>query len=254
MSLVMDYSEARPDPAAIKAAGFVSVMRYLADPNNSLQIPKILTKEEAAALHAVGLGIGLVFETTANEATTGGAAGSRDVVLAEDQATALNYPGDCPIFYAVDADVAPATVAPYFQAIKAVAKYPVGVYGSLKVVEAMLSLGYADFGWQTEAWSGTVVSTKACLYQRVRPTVTVSGAPNGWDENVVLSPFKVWLNPVTPPPPPPPPPPPLNPQDNPVVQAEERTLWQAAQAQWNKGHKRVANVLYAAWHALKKLK
>jgi len=179
--LLVDYSFARPDPAAIKAAGYVGVMRYLSNTPG-----KNLSAAERDALHAAGLSIGLVWETTASRAGQGLLAGRADAQAACAQAKALGYPINCPLFFAVDYDAAPSAVAPYFVGIKAVATYPVGVYGSYRIVEA----SSVPYHWQASAWSGGKVSSRAHLYQRLRPTVAhpVAGA----DENLLITPLPLW--------------------------------------------------------------
>ena len=60
----------------IKAAGYSGALRYLSnDPT------KDLTKDEAEALQAVGLSVGLVWETTARRATAGRKAGASDAAV-----------------------------------------------------------------------------------------------------------------------------------------------------------------------------
>lgn len=185
--LLCDYAWQHPSPAAVRAAGYVGVMRYLShDPS------KDITAAEATVLHAEQLGIGLVFETTANRAGEGTAAGLADRKEAEPRAAALGYPRNCPVFYAVDYDAAPQTILPYFRGVHG-GGYPVGVYGSARVVAAVIGAGLATFGWQTEAWSGTTIVGVAHLYQRVKPTRHIAGATSGsYDENVVLKTFPLW--------------------------------------------------------------
>ena len=161
MTLILDYSFARPNPAAMKAAGYSGVMRYL-----SYDSTKNLSKTEAIGLHAAGLDIGLVWETTATRAGEGSIAGAVDAIAAEAQATALGYPADAVIFYGVDYDAAPQAVAPYFAGVKSKARRPVGVYGSKRVVEGVA----APWKWQACAWSAGLVSTQAHLYQRLHAT------------------------------------------------------------------------------------
>jgi hypothetical protein len=189
VSLLLDYSSARPDPAAIRAAGYLGVMRYLA-PDNPLTHSKILFKDEATTLLDAGLGVGLVWEWTAGRAAAGYDAGVADSSAAELQAEALGFPPHLPIFFAVDFGTSPSVVLPYFQGIASLAVNPVGVYGSLQVVEGILSSGYATFAWQTCGWSGLAVSPRANLYQRLHATV-----PNplpSTDEDVLIHPFPMW--------------------------------------------------------------
>jgi hypothetical protein len=187
VTLACDYSFARPSPEAIKAAGYVAVLRYVShDP------AKDLSAGEAAALHTAGLGIGLAWETTATRATQGAHAGVVDGSDALIEAQALGYPSGLPIYFAVDENVGWASVADYFAALTTVAGLVVGIYGSLEIVEAGASAGIA-WRWQAEAWSGRTVSPVAQLYQRISPTLEIAGAaPGDWDEDVVLVDSYPW--------------------------------------------------------------
>lgn len=196
MTLILDYSFARPSPAAIKAAGYSGVMRYLSVDNPQTH-GKIITSTEVDALHAAGLSVGLVWEYTAGRAGEGGAAGQSDVRAAENAAMGLGYPRSLPIFYAVDYGADPNAVLPYFQGINSVAVYPVGAYGSAAVVSSVMSAFSADYGWQTSAWSNDVVLPNAHLYQRLR--ATVAQPVPGTDEDVVLHAFPMWDANVNPP-------------------------------------------------------
>lgn len=176
MSQVVDYSWGRvggsnaTHAAAVAAAGYVGAMRYLCYPDPGKQ----LTKPELDALHAAGIAVGVVWETTANRSGQGRAAGQADAVEANRQADALGFPADRPIFYAVDFDTSADVVRPYFAGAADVAGRPVGVYGSYRVVEG---LGL-DWSWQCAAWSGNGegsggsiqgrrLSRRARLFQRV---------------------------------------------------------------------------------------
>ena len=178
MSLLVDYSFNRPDPARIAAAGYVGALRYLShDPS------KNLTPAEADALHAAGLSIGLVWETTAGRATQGAAAGAADVAAAEGQARALGYPAGCPIFYAVDVDVPASYVTGYFQGVTASATYPVGVYASAGICDVTT----VPWRWQAAGWSGGHLSAAAHIVQR-----TGTPAIPGTDEDAVVKPVPLW--------------------------------------------------------------
>ncbi|MBI4900893.1 MAG: DUF1906 domain-containing protein [Actinobacteria bacterium] len=177
MAQLIDYAWTKPTPAQIIAAGYEGVLRYL-----SLDSSKNLTPGERDALLDAGLSIGLVWETTATRAGQGYVAGQHDVQAAEAQAAALGYPMGCPIFYAVDYDTPAASVLPYFQGVAGLARWPVGVYGSANVVEAVP----VPWKWQTVAWSHSRVSQRAHLYQTTIPTLA------GCDLNKVLSPVPLW--------------------------------------------------------------
>ena len=185
--LAIDYSFSHPTPNAIKAAGYVGVLRYL-----SLTASKNLQAPERDALFAAGLGILLAWETTTTRATQGTTAGVQDATTANNQADALGYPSTCPIYYAVDENTSWASVGAYFAGAKSVGRRPVKAYGCTGVVVGATQAGYGK-GWQTEAWGGTVVSPSAHLYQRLTPTKTISGASAGsYDEDVVVAPTVVW--------------------------------------------------------------
>lgn len=187
--LLLDYAWARPNPLAIRGAGYSGVVRYLSnDPS------KNLTAGERDGLLLVGLSITLVWESTATRASEGHAAGVDDAHAAEAQTRALGYPAGCPIFYAVDFDMYPAAAAAYFGGIASVAAYPVGVYGSKRIIEGI----DAPWKWQAAAWSKGLVSPIAHLYQRVTPTVAAPIPQT--DENVICHPFPLWTgaNPIPP--------------------------------------------------------
>lgn len=197
MTVLLDYSDARPSPAQIHAFGAAGVLRYLcSNPRN----PKLLTKPEAAQLRAAGLQVGLVWEDTADRAQAGRRAGTTDATRAAQAAATLGIPTSVPIFLAVDFDTPFAAVAAYFQGAQAAAiPNPLGAYGSFTVVEGALDLGI-PYAWQTVAWSHGRRSPRAHLLQTAEPSLP------GTDKNYLLHPLPLWgappPQPVTPPTPP----------------------------------------------------
>lgn len=181
-SLAVDYSFSRPSPAAIKSSGYVAVGRYLGGSS-----AKQISKAEADALHAAGLGIWLVWEGAADRAAQGRAAGVADAHSALASARALGYPDSAPLFFAVDFDANPSVVRPYFAGVKSVLGNRTGVYGGIRVTQALADL--APYRWQTAAWSGGKVDTNAHLYQRIKMTHPVSGC----DENLIQKAFPMWV-------------------------------------------------------------
>jgi hypothetical protein len=173
-TLSIDYSFARPDPAAIRAAGYGGVWRYLStDPDKSLG------KEEAAALHAAGLGIGLVWESTAQRSLEGAQAGTDDGITAAEQARALGVPDGCPLLVAVaDFAATPDQVGTihdyYFHFRSQVMGWQYGGYGTGYVIDALVAAGAEGLWWQSaeddQGTSGGKVSPNASIYQRVTPT------------------------------------------------------------------------------------
>jgi len=159
---LVDYSFARPDPAYIKAQGFGGVMRYLSPPPNG----KNITVAEKNALTAQGLKFGLVWESTANRALSGNAAGKADAQSALSQANALGFNGA--IYFAVDFDATPAQQAPindYLNGARIVLGDRVGVYGGYYVVKRCFDAGVVKWGWQTYAWSGGNWDSRAQIRQ-----------------------------------------------------------------------------------------
>lgn len=157
MAFGLDYSDARPSHAAMKTAGVRFVMRYIGSSNHTAsRHPKFLTPAEAAALHADGFDLGVVFETEANRADGGRAAGLADARLAVAELAYCALPAGMAVQFAVDYD---ATVGPlisaYFAAINEVIGVArTGAYGGYHVVKALRDKGLIGRSWQTYAWSG----------------------------------------------------------------------------------------------------
>lgn len=162
----IDYSWARPTGAAIKAAGFDFVMRYVPFPGDQ---GKGLTVAELADLRANGLAVGLVFETTADRALAGADAGAADAKVCLAAQTLLGWPDSLPFYFAVDFDAQPAQ----FDAIDAYLRGAagvlggerVGVYGSYAVIEHCCWAKTASWLWQTYAWSSDRRFMVAHIYQ-----------------------------------------------------------------------------------------
>ena len=92
MSEAADYSFSRPSAAALVAAGYRDVLRYVSPPPNA----KNLTLPELNELRGVGLGIALVWESVNQRAATSGAqGGAADAPVANQLADALGYPANC---------------------------------------------------------------------------------------------------------------------------------------------------------------
>ena len=151
----------------LKDMGYDFVGRYLV-PQKSYS--KALTNAEAEMLVGAGLRILCVWETTADRAKGGAAAGVADGNRALACAEALQMPGNAVIYFAVDYDAQKADyihIEAYLQAAKGMLlpKYRIGVYGSYGVVEAMAERGVCDAYWQCVAWSHGKRSGHAATYQ-----------------------------------------------------------------------------------------
>lgn len=165
MTQALDYSLARPDPAAIVAAGYIGVLRYLAP--LPADAAKVITAAEYAALQAAGLKVALNWEWYGNRAREGAAAGTADAQEALRQADELGYHGA--IYFSVDYD-APESDQPaldaYFQACAQVlGLHRVGAYAGYWPLTRLLNAGLVTYGWQTFAWSGGNKDSRIYLYQ-----------------------------------------------------------------------------------------
>jgi hypothetical protein len=186
--MIIDYSTARPTIAALKAAGVTAVGRYIGwDSVPGYQsIGKNLTKPEAQALIGSGLQIFLAFEYAADAATNGTAQGVADGALATTQLKVLGAPDSMAVYFAVDFDIpdyepaladTPANalaklgpVGRYFQAIKNMKQvYELGAYGGYYAIKRLFDAGLIARGWQTIAWSGGMLDSRAEIYQTPQP-------------------------------------------------------------------------------------
>jgi hypothetical protein len=106
---------------------------------------KNLSAKETAALHAVGLAIVLIYETTANRALGGMAAGTIDGARARSQAAALGAPISAAIYATADFDVTAAqqeAVIAYFAAFGGG-----GIYGNGAICAAALAANVVKYAW-----------------------------------------------------------------------------------------------------------
>lgn len=174
--LGLDYAGGRPGGAAIKAAGYDFVVRYLS--NGGPGLPgKLLTPAEANDLRANGVDIVSNWETTADRALAGRAAGIADAEAALAQVLACGGRGDRPIYFSVDfdaAEVQQVAINNYLLGAGTILPTFVGVYGGYWVVKRALDAGAASWGWQTVAWSGSNIEARRNLFQRAG-FVTVDG-------------------------------------------------------------------------------
>lgn len=162
----LDYSWARPTGAVIKRAGFNFVVRYIPYPGNG---GKGLTAAERDDLRANGLDIAMVFESFANRALQGHAAGAADATASKQQMAALGFPASTPVYFAVDFDAAEAQQPEIDDYLRGAASVlgpdRVGVYAGYWIVKRCHENGTAKWLWQTYAWSGGNVHPAIHIYQ-----------------------------------------------------------------------------------------
>lgn len=183
------------DAHAVKAAGYEFIVRYDA-PDEPKYDWKRADAAELSACLGEGLGVLLVWESYASRCLEGANAGIEDARVAVSHLAALGYPDDVPLFVAADLNTTPDAVRPYFAAFASV-RPCIGGYGAAGVIEPLLDAGIVRYGWQAggaTSWLGNDrVSQKCHLYQRLIPTRSIAGIPEGsWDENVLLRDLPMW--------------------------------------------------------------
>lgn len=168
MSHIIDYSHWRPEPAYVKHAGVLGVVRYLSYLPNA----KVITKTEYDALLRNGLTVSLVWEQGANDWQKGDVRGALDGAEARRQARILGFPDSRPIFAAYDSNVQPTQLSAavdYQRGFNRGAGGPQGAYSTGFVLNSLFDLGFITVGWQTNArgWYGNRADCpRAALFQR----------------------------------------------------------------------------------------
>lgn len=168
----------------LKADGIKTVIRYISpiNPRGS----KTIQPDEAHALEAAGIRVGLVCEgwgDFAHGAISAGA-GERDGAFCPQYAAAVGAPKNTCIYYAVDVDASQLQISrfvlPYFASVyRERGDFRVGVYGSGDVCNAVLKAGFADLAWLScsMGWSGSrliLASPPPQLVLRQHPPVTLA--------------------------------------------------------------------------------
>lgn len=160
----VDYAWGRPGVTALTKAGVKFCCRYL-----SRDAGKNLTRVEAASLGDAGIWLVVVWETTAQRAMGGHAAGVVDATEAARQAAALGMPPGRPIYFAVDWDATAGqqpTIHAYLDGVAEVIGRPrVGMYGGYGPISRAFNAKKITYGWQTYAWSGGKWDSRAQLQQ-----------------------------------------------------------------------------------------
>lgn len=192
---LLDYSQARPPLAQVKAHGYSCVYRYVCSDGSEAGLKgKRLTPAERDQILNAGLDIGIHGEDEAGAAQKGYARGKQQGQQWADYAhTILAAPKGMTIVAAIDYDTVgtyPQVVADYLGGVTdgLQGEYQTGVYGSIYVVDASLAAKHAVHGVQTNAWSHGKVSSWAHVYQH-----GPSEFP-GTDYNDILrTPHGTWL-------------------------------------------------------------
>lgn len=167
--LVLDYSAGRISGASLKAAGVSAVCRYLYGAGTNLPY-KQLVKSEADDLIANGIEIVSNFESAADRALGGAAAGTADAQAALRVHHDCGGPDPAQIYFSVDWDATPEQQGAINAYLKACANVigveNTGIYAGYWPLSRALDAGVCKLAWQTEAWSGGNIDSRVNLVQR----------------------------------------------------------------------------------------
>src|SRR5262245_18859177 len=168
MAFGLDYATGNVDARCLRNFGARFVCRYLAPPG-SIYDWKRLTSGEVERITQAGLGLVLVFESSAARARGGRPAGKADSATARDAVIRLGLPPGAPVYFAVDFDATPgdqAAINAYLDgAAEVIGRNRVGIYGGFYPVRRALDAGKARYAWQTYAWSGGQWDPRAHIQQ-----------------------------------------------------------------------------------------
>lgn len=178
-----DYSWARPNLGALRAAGIAFACRYVSHDNTG----KNLTRGEADALKASGIDIVTNWEFAERAPLNGRAQGVADAANAINMAGDLGAPSHAPVYFSVDFDAQDADmhqIAAYFDGATATIGWErVGIYGGLRVIEYMANTNRCKYFWQTYAWSGGRWDGRANIRQ-VQNDVYIGGGQVDIDQSM----------------------------------------------------------------------
>jgi hypothetical protein len=203
----IDYAfGAHPAAAAVKAAGYGFVGRYISPSIANDSNGKNLLPAELAELHAAGLAVILFAESAAGRMKAGRAAGVADAQHAQAVTAALGM-HDAPVYFACDFDAAesdqPAINAYLDGTASVIGLARNGMYGGYYPLQRAFNAGKITYGCQTLAWSGGQWDPRA--HVRQHGSVRVGGITVDYDEAMTAD-FGQWprpaAHPVVPPPPP----------------------------------------------------
>jgi len=184
----LDYSAGVIPSAAIQAAGYRFVIRYVDNPHLS-HTAKHIDPAEYAALRAAGITVYLVFEVDTDDMLGGFVDGLAHAHRAGAGADWIGYPGDQVIFFACDRHVTPAQVSAALAYLDGVATvlgaHRVGVYGFPELITVCIARGVGAAYWQC----GTAPDTGGPVHLWQRNTATVHVAGIECDVNELLRPI-----------------------------------------------------------------
>lgn len=210
MATIVDYAGRPPGAAAIKAAGHIGAIRYVAGDRTKGSLPgKPITRAEVDDFRAHGLALAFVWQYGKDSAGAppdvlrGRAGGVADARAAQARLDEIGAPHH-PVFFAVDFDITltqwNSTAAHYFRgAAEVLGVQRVGIYGHSRVCHwagpengVIGRSGDKWLAWQTRSWSHGVLGDRYCvLYQRIVDTAATPGPRIG---GTVVDVNDVWAD------------------------------------------------------------
>ncbi|MFD6699676.1 MULTISPECIES: peptidoglycan-binding protein [unclassified Microbacterium] len=165
----VDFSEARPTPATLKARGVAFVPRYLWNPlYQDGRINKGISAAEHQGYMDAGIAVPLIYEEDGTELKGGYAAGVKAAQEAERHRLREGIPAR-PVYFNVDYDAPeadhPAILAALDGAATVIGLQRVGLYGPYGIIRAAFNAGKIAFGMQCFAWSQGQWDPRAQLRQ-----------------------------------------------------------------------------------------
>lgn len=165
----VDFSEARPDIATLKARGVTFVPRYLWNPlYQDGRTNKGISRGEHDQYMAAGITVPLIYEEDGTELKGGYAAGVRAAQEAERHRLREGIPAR-PVYFNVDYDAPEADYSEILAALDGAASViglpRVGLYGPWGIIRAAFDAGKIAFGMQCYAWSHGQWDPRAQLRQ-----------------------------------------------------------------------------------------
>jgi hypothetical protein len=151
----VDYSFDKPSPAQLRAAGKTFACLYVSDSASG----KNMTPGEVRDLHANGIAVVAVYQTSRGFMISGFADGRHAATAGIALATSCGMPAGRPLYFALDTEPASLSAADWLRvrafcdgAAAAIGRDRVGVYGGVDAIERLVP-DAARWGWQTRAWS-----------------------------------------------------------------------------------------------------
>lgn len=192
---VMDYSVARPDIAAIKAAGFVGVCRYqwiVPGTRPDFNRAKAITRPEYGALLAAGLTVALNCQVDKADYLGGYATGLRHGRFSLLHSREMGHPDSRPVILTVqDTGIAPSN---YNLAVEYMHGFmdgrglgPQAYYGGTTIGNLCVNAGLAKFIWHpVAATSWSAVPSDSVALRQLPSKSYPQFPPTAYDENDIV--------------------------------------------------------------------